>query len=85
MIKILIKYEGNEFDSLEVKGHANSAPHGQDLVCAGVSAILIGGLNNLDNVKSFDIKIEEGYTADLVILSGDFKVKMVFIDGKRCK
>lgn len=63
MIKILIKYEGNEFDSLEVKGHANSAPHGQDLVCAGVSAILIGGLNNLDNVKSFDIKIEEGYTS----------------------
>ena len=63
MIKILIKYEGNKFDSLEVKGHANSAPHGQDLVCAGVSAILIGGLNNLDNVKSFDIKIEEGYTS----------------------
>ena len=63
MIKILIKYEGNKFDSLEVKGHANSAPHGQDLVCAGVSAILIGGLNNLDNIKSFDIKIEEGYTS----------------------
>ncbi len=30
-------------------------------------------------------KIEEGYTADLVLLSGDFKVQMVFIDGKRCK
>ncbi|MBR7103675.1 MAG: N-acetylglucosamine-6-phosphate deacetylase [Lentisphaeria bacterium] len=30
-------------------------------------------------------KIEEGYTADLVILSGDFKVEKVFIDGKRCK
>ena len=30
-------------------------------------------------------KIEEGYTADMVLLSGDFKVQMVFIDGKRCK
>jgi N-acetylglucosamine-6-phosphate deacetylase len=30
-------------------------------------------------------KIEEGYTADLVLLSGDFKVQMVFVDGKRCK
>ena len=63
MIKVLIKYEGNKFDSLEVKGHANSAPYGQDLVCAAVSAIIVGGVNNLENVKSLDIKINEGYTS----------------------
>ena len=61
MIKILIKYEGNKFDFLEIKGHAYSDTKGKDLVCAGVSAILVGSLNNLDNPKSFDIKIDEGH------------------------
>ena len=60
MIKVLIKREENKFESLEVKGHANSAPHGEDLVCAGVSAVLTGGLNNLQNVKDFDIVLDEG-------------------------
>lgn len=30
-------------------------------------------------------KIEKGFTADLVMLSGNFKVQQVYIDGKRCK
>ena len=60
MIKVLINYEEKKFKSLEVKGHANSGPYGQDLVCAAVSAILTGGANNLDNKKCFDIKLLEG-------------------------
>ena len=60
MIKVLIKQEEKKFVSLEVKGHANSAPHGEDLVCSAVSAILTGGLNSLTNPKDFDIKLEEG-------------------------
>jgi uncharacterized protein YsxB (DUF464 family) len=60
MIKVLIKREEKKFVSLIVKGHANSAPHGEDLVCAAVSAILTGGLNNLNDVKNFDIKLNEG-------------------------
>ena len=62
MIKVLINYEENKFKSLEVKGHANSGPYGQDLVCAAVSAILTGGANNLENKKNFDIKLLEGET-----------------------
>ena len=38
-----------------------SAPHGGDLVCAAVSAVLTGGLNNLENPKDFDIILDEGY------------------------
>ena len=60
MIKVLIKYEGNKFDSLVVKGHANSGPYGHDLVCAGVSAVVTGCLNNLENPKNFSIILEEG-------------------------
>ena len=61
MIKVLINQEEKKFHSLEVKGHANSAPHGEDLVCAAVSSVLTGGLNNLANPKDFSIKLEEGY------------------------
>ena len=62
MIKVLIKIEEKKFVSLEVKGHAHSAEHGQDLVCAGVSSVLTGGLNNLENPKDFDIILDEGYS-----------------------
>ena len=62
MIKVLIKSEEKKFKSLEIKGHANSAPHGEDLVCAGVSSVLTGGLNNLENPKGFNIILEEGHS-----------------------
>ena len=61
MIKVLINQEGKNFKSLEVKGHANSAPHGEDLICAAVSSIVTGGLNNLNNPKDFNLKLSEGY------------------------
>ena len=61
MIKVLINQEEKKFKSLEVKGHANSAPHGEDLICAAVSSILTGGLNNLQNPKDFVLKLDEGY------------------------
>ena len=62
MIKVLIKSEEKKFKSLEIKGHANSAPHGEDLVCAGVSSVLTGGLNNLENPKDFNIILNEGHS-----------------------
>lgn len=62
MIKVKISKAGTTFNSLEVKGHAKSAPKGHDLVCAAVSAIIIGGLNNLEAPKDYDIKLEEGYS-----------------------
>ena len=61
MIKVLIKKEENKFVSLEVKGHAHQAEKGSDVVCAGVSSVLTGGLNNLQEVKNFEITLEEGY------------------------
>jgi len=60
MIKVEIVYKEGKFSSLLVKGHANSAPYGHDLVCAAVSAIVTGGANNLKNIDSFDIELKEG-------------------------
>jgi uncharacterized protein YsxB (DUF464 family) len=47
MITILLKETDGHFVSLEAKGHANSAPYGADLVCAAVSAVILGGFNAL--------------------------------------
>ena len=73
MIKIIIKsrcksHQGTDFVSLTVSGHANSAPHGEDLVCAAVSGIVLGGINAFDegdiviksDEKSGEIIIERG-------------------------
>ena len=62
MIKVKIGHaSNNQVNFIEVKGHANSAPHGEDIVCAGVSAILGGGFNNLINYKDYELKLDEGY------------------------
>lgn len=60
MIKISIENNGNEFQSISIKGHADSDVYGKDLVCAAISAVLIGALNNLKNRKDFKISINEG-------------------------
>ena len=61
MIKVkAVILPGGRFESLRVKGHADFAPKGQDLVCAGVSAIVTGGINALRNPEAFDIFQDTG-------------------------
>ncbi len=58
MIKVSFKLEDGNLD-LSIKGHAMSAKKGQDLICAAISAIAVGGLNALNG--DYDIKLEEGF------------------------
>lgn len=58
MIKIYTKYCNNYLKTLVVSGHANYASKGQDLVCAGVSCVVFGLLNALDETKN-NIEIKE--------------------------
>ena len=60
MIKITATRNNGKIVNLTVKGHANSAPHGEDLVCAAVSSILVGGCNALNQPDCFAIKLESG-------------------------
>ena len=60
MIKITATRNNGKIISLTVKGHANSVPHGEDLVCAAVSSILVGGCNALNEHNCFAIKLNEG-------------------------
>ena len=60
MIKITAIRNNGKIVNLTVKGHADSAPYGKDLVCAAVSSILVGGCNALKEPNCFAIKLNEG-------------------------
>lgn len=61
MIRITVKRK-EHIESIEVKGHANSADHGHDLVCAIVSGITTGLANTLyEMVGEDDISLTEGH------------------------
>ena len=60
MIKIEATRKDGKIINLTVKGHANSAPKGEDLVCAAVSSILVGGCNALNQPNCFAIKLDSG-------------------------
>ena len=60
MIKIEATRKDGKIVNLTVKGHANSAPKGEDLVCAAVSSILVGGCNALSEPNCFAIKLDSG-------------------------
>lgn len=59
-VDILVNPLSKKIYGIELKGHAESAPYGQDLVCAAVSAIITGGANAIENQSSFDIQLESG-------------------------
>ncbi len=62
MLRVTICYLDSNITGFMVKGHAGYAPHGQDICCAGVSAVtqtaLIGLINHLE--KKPDYKIVKG-------------------------
>ncbi|MEY3431519.1 MAG: hypothetical protein RIS53_417 [Bacillota bacterium] len=59
MIQVTIIRSNQLYRMMKVTGHANSAPYGEDLVCAAVSAIMKGGINAL-NHKAVRVKNKEG-------------------------
>jgi uncharacterized protein YsxB (DUF464 family) len=61
MIKVTVIKAEQKVKSIVVKGHSNSAPKGEDLICAGVSSIVIGGANAIAHPECFTFKTDEGY------------------------
>ena len=49
MITIEIFFFGNKITRMRVIGHAGAAPHGQDIVCAGVSALTQSAVLGLES------------------------------------
>lgn len=63
MIKIIIEKKEDKISRLTITGHALFAKRGKDIVCAGVSAIIIGGINAISEFGLIDYceyTVEEG-------------------------
>ena len=79
MIKVQINKTDNKYSSLIVSGHSNYDEHGKDIVCAGVSAIVIGGLNAMtyENKHKISAKVNDGYVNVDVLDLNDDKLQLI--------
>lgn len=57
MIRIRVHHVNHRIESIEITGHADSAPRGEDLVCAAVSSIATGALNAIDQLCPHEAKL----------------------------
>jgi len=60
MIRVLIKTCNSKILRIELKGHADYADEGHDIVCAGVSACFLGALKAVKNAESVKYSYEKG-------------------------
>ncbi|KSU83778.1 ribosomal-processing cysteine protease Prp [Fictibacillus enclensis] len=59
MIKVTIyRDERKSITSFSMSGHADSGPYGQDLVCAGASAVSFGAINAVEVLCSVTPDVE---------------------------
>ncbi|WP_100373622.1 ribosomal-processing cysteine protease Prp [Bacillus sp. FJAT-45037] len=59
MITVLVKRNANQtIKSFTMSGHADSGPHGHDLVCAGASAISFGSVNAIAALCSVELDVD---------------------------
>lgn len=49
MIQATFKKRSDGYHQVELQGHANFAPHGNDILCAGVSVLYITTFNELEH------------------------------------
>ncbi|WP_170007805.1 ribosomal-processing cysteine protease Prp [Bacillus fonticola] len=59
MIAVTVQQRDNRIHSLTLEGHAGFAKHGEDLVCAGVSAVIFGGINAVEELLSVSLQVEQ--------------------------
>ena len=48
MISVVITKHNDEINSVSLEGHAGYADHGQDIVCAAVSVLVINTFNSIE-------------------------------------
>jgi len=59
----ILRRQDNGIEGFEVEGHANYAKAGQDIVCAGVSAVTVGTVNSIETLTGIvmDSEMENGF------------------------
>ena len=57
MIRININYQDNYIKQITLKGHANYADYGNDIVCAAVSATYLCTINGILYIKENSVEV----------------------------
>lgn len=61
MIQVTIERTNmNRIHSFTISGHAHFANHGEDIVCAGVSAVSFGMINAIMQLTKVKLDIDQG-------------------------
>ncbi len=63
MVEITVFVNNNKCIGIESKGHAGYAAHGNDIVCAAVSVLMINTLNSIETFTEDDFEggQDDGY------------------------
>jgi hypothetical protein len=70
----VFRNDDGSIDRFSIKGHANFAKRGEDIVCAGVSAVTVGTVNSIETLTGveMDAKMKNGFlSASLPVLEKD--------------
>ncbi|WP_410771837.1 ribosomal-processing cysteine protease Prp [Fontibacillus sp. BL9] len=63
IIVSILRSRDNDIKGFEVSGHAGYAKSGQDIVCAGVSAVTVGTVNSIEALTGtvMDAEMKNGF------------------------
>ncbi|KFN11078.1 ribosomal-processing cysteine protease Prp [Paenibacillus macerans] len=63
IIVSILRRQDNGIAGFEVEGHAGYAKAGEDIVCAGVSAITVGTVNSIEELTAvvMDSRMKNGF------------------------
>jgi len=56
----IYRTESGRIRSFTLSGHALFANHGNDIVCAGVSAVSFGAVNAIEELTGVELEIKQG-------------------------
>ncbi len=78
MIKVTIKKTKNSIYEIKIKGHANYADYGKDIVCAAVSTMAITTINAIISLdESIDVSESNGMLHIRVLKDTDINQKLL--------
>ena len=77
MISVNVSFIGSDIQTLIVSGHANYDKYGKDIVCAGVSAVVTGGINALESELANIKIVNEDNKLGVVVVNNNEKIQTI--------
>lgn len=77
MISVNVSFIGSDLQTLTVSGHANYDQYGKDIVCAGVSAVVTGGINALESELANIKIVNEENKLGVIVINSNEKIQII--------